>query len=264
MEVKMVAARIQNGYKPGGGIRANEIKGFLNIWCNQRRLKPEYDFIEAGFHWNSPLFHPNFTRKSFLTREHQWKPIKSGASLPRVPLFVSWKSKASIILPIAKHGRSERPRRTQHGTLLTNLSNSDIVTKMIFQIKLWPLSITKGKSSERVRGYQTQNHLDVFRPNGNRFCPMKWLLPRDSGHQTTAERDSGPFQKLHLLFLCLACAKISRIFCSIFESKKSMFCNYEKISCEILNTAIGPDHAKIAIAELKLTLRKYGKGIIGK
>ena len=50
MEVKMVAARIQNGYKPGGGIRANEIKGFLNIWCNQRRLKPEYDFIEAGFH----------------------------------------------------------------------------------------------------------------------------------------------------------------------------------------------------------------------
>ena len=39
-----------------------------------------------------------------------------------------------------------------------------------------------------------------------------------------------------------------------------MFCNYEKISCEILNTAIGPDHAKIAIAELKLTLRKYGKG----
>ena len=31
-----------------------------------------------------------------------------------------------------------------------------------------------------------------------------------------------------------------------------------------MNTAIGPDHAKIAIAELKLTLRKYGKGIIGK
>ena len=49
-------------------------------------------------------------------------------------------------------------------------------------------------------------------------------------------------------------------FRGIFEIEKSMFCNYEKISCEILNTAIGPDHAKIAIAELKLTLRKYGKG----
>ena len=65
LEVKMLASRIQNGlvllkisfshfayvisrYKPGGGIRANEIKGFLNIWCNQRRLKPEYDFIERG------------------------------------------------------------------------------------------------------------------------------------------------------------------------------------------------------------------------
>ena len=67
----------------------------------------------------------------------------------------------------------EKLSRTQYGTLPTNLSNSDIVTKMIFQIKLWSLSITKGKSSERVRGYQTQNYLDVFRPNGNRFCPMK-------------------------------------------------------------------------------------------
>ena len=36
--------------KNSGGIRANEIKGFLNIWCNQRRLKPENDVIEAGFH----------------------------------------------------------------------------------------------------------------------------------------------------------------------------------------------------------------------
>ena len=44
------------------------------------------------------------------------------------------------------------------------------------------------------------------------------------------------------------------------RKRLSMFCNYEKISCEILNTAIGPDHAKIAISELKLTLRKYGKG----
>ena len=58
--------------------------------------------------------------------------------------------------------------------------------------------------------------------------------------------------------------RVREIFRGILESKKSMFCNYEKISCEILNTAIGPDHAKIAIAELKLTLRKYGKGIIGK
>ena len=50
-------------------------------------------------------------------------------------------------------------------------------------------------------------------------------------------------------------------FCDfILKMDKSMFCNYEKISCEILNTAIGPDHAEIAIAELKLTLRKYGKG----
>ena len=53
----------------------------------------------------------------------------------------------------------------------------------------------------------------------------------------------------------------ARKFSAVFlKLKKSMFCNYEKISCEILNTAIGPDHAKIAIAELKLTLRKYGKG----
>ena len=39
---------VQSGYRAGGGIRANEIKGFLNIWCNQRRLKPEYEFIERG------------------------------------------------------------------------------------------------------------------------------------------------------------------------------------------------------------------------
>ena len=43
-----------------------------------------------------------------------------------------------------------------------------------------------------------------------------------------------------------------------------MFCNYERISCEILNTALGPDHAKIAISELKLTLRKYGKEFYAK
>ena len=54
----------------------------------------------------------------------------------------------------------------------------------------------------------------------------------------------------------MLCSKMK----NVFENEKSMFCNYEKISCEILNTAIGPDHAKIAIAELKLTLRKYGKG----
>ena len=43
-----------------------------------------------------------------------------------------------------------------------------------------------------------------------------------------------------------------------------MFCNFEKISCEIVNSAVGPDHAKIAIAELKLTLRKYGKEFYAK
>ena len=64
---------------------------------------------------------------------------------------------------------------------------------MIFQIKPWPLLITKGKSNDRVRGFQVNFYLGAFRPNGNRFCPTKWLLPRDSGHQTTAERDSGPF-----------------------------------------------------------------------
>ena len=47
-ELKMTVARVQSGYRAGGGIRANEIKGFLNIWCNQRRLKPEYEFIERG------------------------------------------------------------------------------------------------------------------------------------------------------------------------------------------------------------------------
>ena len=47
-ELKMTVARVQSGYRSGGGIRANEIKGFLNIWCNQRRLKPEYEFIERG------------------------------------------------------------------------------------------------------------------------------------------------------------------------------------------------------------------------
>ena len=137
---------------------------------------------------------PWFANKGYIFYpENQWKPIKSGANLRKVLLFVSWKSKVSIILRIAKHGRSERPRRTPHGTLLTNLSNSDIVTKMIFQIKPWPLSITKGKSNDGVRGFQVNFYLGAFRPNGNRFCPTKWLLPRDSGHQTTAERDSGPF-----------------------------------------------------------------------
>ena len=63
-------------------------------------------------------------------------------------------------------------------------------------------------------------------------------------------------------FLVLAFAKILVFSVVFLKVTKSMFCNYEKISCEILNTAIGPDHAKIAIAELKLTLRKYGKGII--
>ena len=46
--VMSLALQAKSGYKAGGGIRANEIKGFLNIWCNQRRLKPEYDFIERG------------------------------------------------------------------------------------------------------------------------------------------------------------------------------------------------------------------------
>ena len=63
-------------------------------------------------------------------------------------------------------------------------------------------------------------------------------------------------------FLVLAFAKILVFSVVFLKVAKSMFCNYEKISCEILNTAIGPDHAKIAIAELKLTLRKYGKGMI--
>ena len=141
---------------------------------------------------------PWFANKGYIFYpENQWKPIKSGANLRKVLLFVSWKSKVSIILRIAKHGRSERPRRTPHGTLLTNLSNSDIVTKMIFQIKPWPLSITKGKSNDGVRGFQVNFYLGAFRPNGNRFCPTKWLLPRDSGHQTTDERDSGPFSKIY-------------------------------------------------------------------
>ena len=48
------------------------------------------------------------------------------------------------------------------------------------------------------------------------------------------------------------------------RKRLSMFCNYERISCEILNTALGPDHAKIAISELKLTLRKYGKEFYAK
>ena len=45
-ELKMTAARVQSGYRAGGGIRANEIKGFLNIWCNQaQRLA----FVERVF-----------------------------------------------------------------------------------------------------------------------------------------------------------------------------------------------------------------------
>ena len=48
------------------------------------------------------------------------------------------------------------------------------------------------------------------------------------------------------------------------RKRLSMFCNFEKISCEIVNSAVGPDHAKIAIAELKLTLRKYGKEFYAK
>ena len=38
----------------------------------------------------------------------------------------------------------------------------------------------------------------------------------------------------------------------------------EKVSCEIINSSMGPDHAKIQISELKITLKKYGKEFYAK
>ena len=38
----------------------------------------------------------------------------------------------------------------------------------------------------------------------------------------------------------------------------------EKVSCEIVNSSMGPDHAKIQISELKITLKKYGKEFYAK
>lgn len=187
MEVKMVAARIQNGYKPGGGIRANEIKGFLNIWCNQRRLKPEYDFIERG------------------------KPPKG--------TFIC-KLKIEGFNYIADcEARTKREAQADAAW--------DFANKLV------------------ELGYCNKNDLPnkTMATVNNQGCvPTEWKSVLsdemiDAAGQWTPDN----------------CRK-----------RLSMFCNYEKISCEILNTAIGPDHAKIAIAELKLTLRKYGKEFYAK
>jgi len=187
MEVKMVAARIQNGYKPGGGIRANEIKGFLNIWCNQRRLKPEYDFIERG------------------------KPPKG--------TFIC-KLKIEGFNYIADcEARTKREAQADAAW--------DFANKLV------------------ELGYCNKNDLPnkTMATVNNQGCvPTEWKSVL-SDEMIAAAGQWTPDN----------CRK-----------RLSMFCNYEKISCEILNTAIGPDHAKIAIAELKLTLRKYGKEFYAK
>ena len=48
------------------------------------------------------------------------------------------------------------------------------------------------------------------------------------------------------------------------QKRLQTFCNTEKVSCEIVNSSMGPDHAKIQIAELKITLKKYGKEFYAK
>jgi len=48
------------------------------------------------------------------------------------------------------------------------------------------------------------------------------------------------------------------------QKRLQTFCNTEKVSCEIVNSSMGPDHAKIQISELKITLKKYGKEFYAK
>ena len=187
MEVKMTAARIQNGYKPGGGIRANEIKGFLNIWCNQRRLKPDYEFIERG------------------------KP-------PKGTFICKLKIEG---FPYVADCEARTKREAQADAAW------DFANKLV------------------ELGYCNKSDLPnkTMATVNNQGCvPTEWKsvlndeMIAAAGHWTPDN-----------------CRK-----------RLSMFCNYERISCEILNTALGPDHAKIAISELKLTLRKYGKEFYAK
>ena len=48
------------------------------------------------------------------------------------------------------------------------------------------------------------------------------------------------------------------------QKRLMTFCSTEKVSSEIQNSSMGPDHAKIRIAELRLTLKKYGKEFYAK
>jgi hypothetical protein len=48
------------------------------------------------------------------------------------------------------------------------------------------------------------------------------------------------------------------------QKRLMTFCSTEKVSSEIQNSSMGPDHAKIQIAELRLTLKKYGKEFYAK
>ncbi|CBY35283.1 unnamed protein product, partial [Oikopleura dioica] len=192
MELKMTANKLGQGsgmgcFKPGGGIRANEIKGFLNIWCNQRRLKPEYEFIERG------------------------KPPKG--------TFIC-KLKIESFDYIAEcEARTKRE------------AQADVAWD--YALKL----VSMGYCSKGDLPNKTMATVN------NQGCvPTEWKAVLTDDHLAAAGNWTPD-----------NCRK-----------RLSMFCNFEKISCEILNTSVGPDHAKIAIAELKLTLRKYGKEFYAK
>jgi len=189
MELKMTANKIGqgSGFKPGGGIRANEIKGFLNIWCNQRRLKPEYEFIERG------------------------KPPKG--------TFICKLKIESFDYVAECEARTKRE------------AQADVAWE--YALKL----VSMGYCSKSDLPNKTMATVN------NQGCvPTEWKAVLTDDHLAAAGNWTPD-----------NCRK-----------RLSMFCNFEKISCEILNTSVGPDHAKIAIAELKLTLRKYGKEFYAK
>lgn len=159
----------------------------MNIWCNQRRLKPEYEFIERG------------------------KPPKG--------TFICKLKIESFDYVAECEARTKRE------------AQADVAWE--YALKL----VSMGYCSKSDLPNKTMATVN------NQGCvPTEWKAVLTDDHLAAAGNWTPD-----------NCRK-----------RLSMFCNFEKISCEILNTSVGPDHAKIAIAELKLTLRKYGKEFYAK
>lgn len=178
--------KVQTGQK-SASIKANDIKGYLYIWCNQRHVTPEFDYKEDG----------NRHKKTFICTltiggldflcESDAKSKKDAQTA------ATWKF-CEKLADLGYMDRNDFPRKEQVATNAAGCIPSD-----------WHQILTAA-------------HID------------------EAGGWTP---DS--------------CQK-----------RLQTFCNTEKVSCEIINSSMGPDHAKIQIAELKITLKKYGKEFYAK